>query len=123
MALKFGSAAAPKSNLRSTVRSFVLAPVFAADLRVVDESKEEGFGEPKGFTIKTNFRVYNRGKTGRKHDLMGDTVIDLTNLGVVIPLNQLPTLITALQTLQDEIEEAGVLAGSGDPSVPSNPLL
>lgn len=109
MAVVFGKTA-PKAQKQP-----VLAPVFAADLVVYDESEGDSGTANGNLRIVTNYRGFTKDKAGRKAALMHQTVLDLSAIGQCIPLGELPMVIEALQRVQADIEDAGVLAGKGNP--------
>lgn len=109
MAVVFGKPQTAKQTSRP-----VLAPVFERDLLVVDETDADS-GDGDGLRVITNYRGFTRDKAGRKSALINQTVIDLRPLGQVIPLTELRATIAMLSKVADDLDEAGVLAGKGNP--------
>lgn len=93
----------------------VLAPVFEADLAVLDETDADSGTSPNALRVVTNYRGFTKDKAGRKAAQIHKTVLDLSAIGQCIPLGELGDLIDRLTMLKAELDEAGVLAGKGDP--------
>lgn len=110
MAIVFGKPQAAQASNRP-----VLADVFEKDLVVIDESDADSGNANGGIRVVTNYRGFTRDKAGRKSGLIHKTVADLTALGQVIPMDEIPYLIEALTKVHADLMEAGVLGGKGDP--------
>lgn len=110
MAVVFGKPQTAKQTNRP-----VLADVFERDLTVLDETDADSGSANGALRVVTNYRGFTKDKAGRKASLIHQTVIDLAPIGQAIPLAELPDLIARLQKVQADIEEAGVLAGKGNP--------
>lgn len=112
MAIVFG-----KTEAKSAAAKAVLAPVFEKDLVVLDETDADSGTSNGNLRVITNYRGFTRDKAGRKSGLMGKTVIDLSAIGAAIPLNELQGVIDALTQVKADLDDAGVLAGKGDPTL------
>jgi hypothetical protein len=111
MAIVFGK---PASSQSKSVRP-VLADAFERDVTVVDESDADSGPSGNAPRVITNYRGFTRDKAGRKAALIHQTVIDLGFMGQPIPLGELRDAAARLSKLADELEEAGVLGGKGNP--------
>lgn len=110
MAVVFGKPQTAKQSNRP-----VLAPVFERDLTVLDETDADSGAGDGGLRVITNYRGFTKDKAGRKAALIHQTVIDLAPIGQAIPLSELRATIAMLTKVADDLDEAGVLGGKGNP--------
>lgn len=102
MAVVFG-----KQSGGSAVKKSVVDAVFERDVLVLDETEADAPAAPGQIRVMRNYRGHTAKGPGRKNPLLGQTVVDLSALGLVT-LDDVPNLIARLSALQSDLADTGL---------------
>ena len=101
MAVVFGNTG------KASAAKSVVDSVFERPTVVLDEAEANAEAAAGQVRVITNYRGFTAKGPGRKHALLGQTVVDLSALATV-SMADLPNLIERLQSLQTELTDAGL---------------